>query len=50
MSDEREKLTQNDELENEENDVEAHQLSGDDDREKLGGDRHKLGGDRHKLT
>jgi hypothetical protein len=28
MSDERDKLTQNDELENEENDVEAHNLGG----------------------
>ena len=56
MSDEREKLGLNDELETEDEDVEAHALGGDfgalggdsTDRDALGGDsteRNALGGD-----
>jgi hypothetical protein len=54
MSDEREKLPQNEDLENDD-DVEAHQLGGDrdqlgGDRDQLGGDRDQLGGDRDQLS
>ena len=52
MSEDRDKLSQSDELENEENDVEAHQLGGDygqlgqdDERGVLGDD-----GERSKLS
>ena len=49
MSDEREKLGLNDELETEDEDVQAHALGGDStDRDALGGDsteRDALGGD-----
>ena len=48
MSDERDKLSEIDELESDENDVEAHQLGGD--RDQLGGDRDQLGGDRDSLV
>jgi multiple inositol-polyphosphate phosphatase/2,3-bisphosphoglycerate 3-phosphatase len=48
MSEDRDKLG-NEELEsdNDDNDVEAHQLGGD--RDQLGGDRDQLGGDRDQL-
>jgi hypothetical protein len=53
MSDERDKLSLNDELDNEDDDVEAHVL-GDEDRGVLGDDAAVLGdeaaGQRDKLS
>jgi hypothetical protein len=48
MSEDRDKWSENDEIELEDDDVEAHKLGGDDggEREKLGGDD---GGERSKL-
>ena len=46
MSEDRDKLTKNDEMELEDDDVEAHKLGGDDgEREKFGED-----GERGKLS
>ena len=45
MSEDRDKLSQTDELENDDNDVEAHQLSNDGEREQLSND-----GERDQLS